>query len=194
VIDAILQDEKNKKHRELALYLVGFVDAKYYNQLDESLKQDKTVALTALGKSYRIFHAVPEDLRKDPMVQIAYVKSLVKAKLNFLDIQNTLNYTFRESPKVLSKLLEFLADYILTVEGFFTSDFEKILSQIEQYNKALFLKLEQKRVFEKSGKKLMLGKEFLQKLMLAFMDFDHPEKNQDIHRKGFILDFFETWL
>jgi len=92
----IKSNSKVKGNKKLALYLIEEVDVSYFYSFPE-LHTDKKIVLAALKQDSNVFARLDIKLKSQLDIAMEAIKSLVREKVNFIEVEKFLSKHFPEA-------------------------------------------------------------------------------------------------
>lgn len=194
-INTILWQGQNNKNFELALYLIEHVDATYYDKLDPSLKNNKKIILAVLRQDSAYFSRVPLEFQTDFECAKEALKSMVREKISFLEVEKFLSTHFEtQNTKLFSRLFAFYRNYLKVAEYVFHSETERQLIHLKQSCPDIYKIILEKKILEQKGKKIVLSSVFSEFFLKHISPIDVSQLSKQEYKNAQIqicLDFLK---
>jgi len=160
-IDLILKEnEKAKRNKKLALYLINEVDAKYFYKLAD-FSEDSDIILSAIKQDASIYASLSSKMQRKTNFAQEALKSLVREKVSFIEVEKFLTRFFPDE-KIFTQMFAFYKEYLKTVEYIFRTDIERQLIDIRKSSPHIYKEIFQKKLLEEQGKNISITQEFSQ--------------------------------
>lgn len=158
-IDTILKENESARlNKKLALYLISEVGVQYFYKFP-SLHSDPDIVIAAIQRDSDIFSRLTPEQMLNMKIAKEYVKSLVREKITFVQIEKKLSTYFPDTA-IFQKLFKFYRKYLKVIEHVFYSDLEKQLVQIRNLHPSIYELIFQKWLLHEKGKDIRLWEWF----------------------------------
>ncbi len=158
-IKNILDISENKKNINLALYLVWEVDSKWFKEFDDSVKNNKYVALAWIKSSSYNFQYLNKILQKDIDIAKQILKTYIREWVDFFAIHDFILNNFNEKDSEI--LLNNYQIYLEKYSDLVWDDLSKTLIFLQKENPKLIKELQKNKIIINKSKKHIINSDFL---------------------------------